>query len=67
MFELMATTEYLARMYGTTPFDVMNQDAEHVIMVINYLLEKAEKPSGADALQNERKTEKRQKDNFWDF
>lgn len=67
MYEMMATTEHLARLYGTTPFEVLNQDAEHVIMLINYLLEKGEKSPDANAGGNGHKAQKRPKDNFWDF
>ena len=41
----MDTTEQQARIYGTTPFNVLEQEADNVIMVINYLIEKAEKKS----------------------
>ena len=61
----MDTTEQLSKLYGTTPFFVMEQDAEHVIMVLNYLIEKADKqPSKA---QTANKPHAKQKDNFWDF
>lgn len=59
--ELLKTTITLAGNYRITPFDVMAQDADEVIMLINYLLGLGNKPE-ADKPQS-----KKQKDSFWDF
>ena len=65
MFGLMDTTESLSKVYNTTPFDIMVQDAEHVIMVINYLVDKADEMP--DDAENHESKPKKQKDSFWDF
>ena len=50
-YELLATTDNLARSYNTTPFDIMAQDCDEVILLINYLLRKADhKPESAPAV-----------------
>lgn len=59
--ELLKTTITLAGNYNITPFEVMAQDTDEVIMLINYLLE-----LGQDQKTNEPSANK-QKDNFWDF
>lgn len=61
----MDITDQIARLYGTTPFDVMERKAEDVIRLINYVLEKysdASSNGNADATPV-----KKQKDSFWDF
>ena len=59
--ELLKTTITLAGNYGITPFEVMAQDTDDVIMLINYLLE-----IGQDAKASEPPV-KKQKDGFFDF
>lgn len=59
--ELFKCTITLAGNYNITPFEVMAQDTDEVIMLINYLLElghesKPEQPQTVKA-----------KDTFWDF
>jgi hypothetical protein len=39
---MLATTDNLARSYNVTPFEIMAQDCDEVILLINYLLRKAE-------------------------
>ena len=39
---MLTTTETLARSYNVTPFEIMAQDCDEVILFINYLLRKAE-------------------------
>ena len=39
---MLATTDNLARSYNVTPFEIMAQDCDEVILFINYLLRKAE-------------------------
>ena len=58
--ELMKTTITLAGNYNITPFEVMAQDTDEVIMLINYIID----------LGQTREPEPqatREKDNFWDF
>ena len=65
MFEMMDITEQLSKIYNVSPFDVLDRDAEHVIMVINYVLEKSN-----DAPKNANtniKPKQKHKDDFWDF
>lgn len=59
--ELFKTTITLAGNYNMTPFEMMAQDTDEVIMLINYLLE-----LGQESKTNEPPV-KKQKDNFWDF
>lgn len=61
----MDTTAQLARIYGTTPFNVLEQEADNVIMVINYLIEKAEKKPAKPKRENKPISNKN--DGFWDF
>ena len=53
---MLTTTETLARSYNVTPFEIMAQDCDEVILLINYLLRKAENaPESAPAsIANER-------------
>jgi hypothetical protein len=45
---MLVTTDTLARSYNVTPFEIMAQDCDEVILLINYLLRKAEQsPSPA--------------------
>ena len=61
----MDITDQIATHYGTTPFNVLTQDAEHVIMVINYLLEKSQsEPVKTKPVE---RTISNKNDGFWDF
>ena len=39
---MLTTTETLARSFNVTPFEIMAQDCDEVILYINFLLYKAE-------------------------
>ena len=39
---MLTTTDNLARSYNVTPFEIMAQECDDVILLINYLLRKAE-------------------------
>lgn len=67
MYSLMETTEHIARIYSANLFDLLERDAEHVIMVINYMLEKIEKEPDTAKPRNEAKPKPKQKDTFWNF
>lgn len=54
-------------MYNTTPFDILDRDAENVIMVINYVLEKNADARPENSSGGGSNLAKRAKDNFWDF
>jgi hypothetical protein len=57
----MQTTFILAGNFGVTPFEIMRQDLDEVIMIINYLSE-----SGKTSKQPVNTiTEKEQDKNFW--
>ena len=47
----MKTTFILAGNFGVTPFEIMSQDLEAVIMIVNYLCE-----SGSASKQDKNKT-----------
>lgn len=48
------TTE-ISKIYGLSPFDVLKQDKDHVIMLINYYLEKGEMNNETEPVVNTRK------------
>ena len=57
----MKTTIALAGNYKITPFEVMAQDTDEVIMLINYLLDLGR------SSEEDTAPVKKQKDRFWDF
>lgn len=57
----MKTTVTLAGNYKITPFEVMAQDTDEVIMLINYLLDLGR------SSEEDTAPVKKQKDRFWDF
>ena len=61
----MDITDQIARLYNTTPFDVMERKAEDVIRLINYVLEKYSDASNGDNVGA--MPAKKPKDSFWDF
>lgn len=53
---MLSTTVTLARSFNVTPFEIMAQDCDEVIMLINYFLKKAEvEPSTEAAPANNNK------------
>ena len=58
----MKTTVTLAGNYSVTPFEIMAQDTEEVIMLINYMMELGRTAPKSDASKAEPP-----KDAFWDF
>lgn len=53
---MLVTTDTLARSYNVTPFEIMAQDCDEVILLINYLLKKAEqRPASPAAPANSNK------------
>jgi hypothetical protein len=50
----MTTTENLARSYQVTPFDIMAQDCDEVILLINYMLRKGENAPASPATPNQK-------------
>lgn len=60
----MQTTFILAGNFGVTPFEIMRQDLDEVILVINYLAESG-KASKADNKTGNTITEKERDKNFW--
>lgn len=60
--ELLKTTITIAGNYNVTPFEIMAQDADEVIMLINYMIE-----LGRTAPKTEAPTAKVRNDGFWDF
>lgn len=60
----MQTTFILAGNFNVTPFEIMRQDIEEVIMIINYLADKG-KASKAEFNAHNVLTEKEQDKNFW--
>lgn len=54
----MDFTAELSKGYGVTPFEVMKQDKDCVIMLINYMAEKADTlPTQSTAAPNKPKSE----------
>ena len=60
----MKTTFILAQKLGVSPFDIMAQDIDAVIMVVNYLIDSGAK-SNADDYSRNTLTEKEQDKAFW--
>jgi hypothetical protein len=60
----MQTTFILAGNFGVTPFEIMRQDLDEVIMIVNYLSESG-KASRTDNAAIDTITEKEQDKNFW--
>lgn len=53
---MLATTDTIARSYNVTPFEILAQDCDEVIMVINYFIRKGENtPVVAQAPANSEK------------
>ena len=61
--ELLKTTITLAGNYKITPFEVMAQDTDDVIMLINYLIDLGQQ----EHEEEQPEPRKPQKDSFWDF
>ena len=61
----MQTTFILAGNFNVTPFEIMRQDVDEVIMIVNYLAESG-KANKQDNINTENiLTEKEQDKNFW--
>ena len=60
----MKTTFILAGNFGVTPFDIMRQDLDEVILIVNYLSESG-RASAADNSTQSIITEKEQDKKFW--
>lgn len=64
----MESTCTLARSFGVTPFEIMAQDTDEVLMVLAFYAEKAE--DMPDDVQTERPAKaprSGKNDGFWDF
>ncbi len=59
----MKTTFLVARNLAVSPFEVMSQDLEYVIMVVNFLVESANEHKAQS--NSEGLTEKQKDRNFW--
>jgi hypothetical protein len=57
----MKTTFLVAKNLAVSPFEVMSQDVEQVIMVVNFLLDSATDRN----TQDEGRTEKEKDRDFW--
>lgn len=60
---MLATTETLARSYNVTPFEIMAQECDEVILLINYLLRKAENAPEAPPVNVQ--SEREESASFW--
>lgn len=60
-FELMDFTVELSKTFGLSPFSILQQDKDDVIMLINYFVEKGT----GEEKKEENKPMKN--DGFWDF
>jgi hypothetical protein len=59
----METTEHIAKHCAVSPFSVLNENADHVIMMINYIIERGDK----QAAEKPAPKATRKDDGFWDF
>lgn len=60
----MQTTFILAGNFNVTPFEIMRQDLDEVIMIINYLTESG-RSRKRDQIPVSTMTEKEQDKSFW--
>ena len=60
----MKTTFILAGNFGVTPFEIMRQDLDEVILIVNYLSESGRSEAAAGNNKSTI-TEKEQDKNFW--
>ena len=60
----MKTTFILAGNFGVTPFDIMRQDLDEVILIVNYLSESGRTEREGNNTQSTI-TEKEQDKKFW--
>lgn len=60
----MQTTFILAGNFNVTPFEIMRQDLDEVIMIVSYLAESG-KASKRDNFTGNTITEKEQDKSFW--
>lgn len=61
----MQTTFILAGNFGVTPFEIMRQDLDEVIMIVNYLAESGKASKQDDIKTKSTITEKEQDRSFW--
>jgi hypothetical protein len=61
----MQTTFILAGNFGVTPFEIMRQDLDEVIMIVNYLAESGKASKQDDIKTKNILTEKEQDKSFW--
>lgn len=62
----MQTTFILSSNFNVTPFEIMQQDVDEVIMVINYLAEiGSESRQGNSIYETTAKSEKEKDKSFW--
>jgi hypothetical protein len=62
----MKTTFILAGNFGVTPFDIMRQDLDEVILIVNYLSERGRASKTDNNTQSASAiTEKEQDKEFW--
>lgn len=66
-YELMDFTYTLAVQLGLSPFSVMEQDKDRVIMLINYFIEKGDKEQPRETAANTATVKSHKNDGFWDF
>lgn len=60
----MQTTFILAGNFGVTPFEIMRQDLDEVIMIVNYLCASGNARKNAE-IRSDTMTEKEQDAGFW--
>ena len=61
----MQTTFILAGNFGVTPFEIMRQDLDEVIMIVNYLAESGKASKQEDIKTKNILDEKEQDRSFW--
>lgn len=66
-FELMDFTYTLSVQHNLSPFAIMEEDKDRVIMLINYFVEKGNKVVPKTVSAKNAPTKKSRYDGFWDF
>lgn len=66
-FELMDFTYVLSVQHSLSPFTILNEDKDRVIMLINYFIEKGSKETPKQDVAKSATTKRSRYDGFWDF
>lgn len=55
----------LSKLYEVTPFEILKQDKDEVIMLVNYYIEKGQINEQSSLIVNDNKEDKQNDRDFW--